>query len=57
MPRAKEQRIDLHSSRATSRINPKLEKQLLMYLASASAAGVGLAALSNTAQAKVVYAG
>jgi hypothetical protein len=55
MPRAKEQRIDLHSSRATSRINPKLEKQLLMYLASASAAGVGLAALSNTAQAKVVY--
>jgi hypothetical protein len=41
--------------RAATRINPKLEKKLGMYLASASAAGVGLMALSNTAEAKVVY--
>jgi hypothetical protein len=35
-------------------INPKLEKKLGMYMAAAGAAGVGLTALTNTAQAKVV---
>jgi hypothetical protein len=41
--------------RATARINPNLEKKLSMYLAAAGAAGVGVMALSNTADAKVVY--
>src|SRR5258708_1844012 len=41
--------------RATARINPKLEKNLAMYLTAASAAGVGLLVLSNTSEAKVVY--
>ncbi len=41
--------------RVRIRINPKLEKQLGMYLAAASAAGVGLLAVSTPAEAKVVY--
>lgn len=41
--------------RVKIRTSPKLEKQLGMYLAAASAAGVGLLALSSSAEAKVVY--
>lgn len=51
------QRQSENSDRGRSRIriNPKLEKQLGMYLAAASAAGVGLLAVSTPAEAKVVY--
>ena len=41
--------------RAAARINPKLEKNLVAYLAAAAAAGVGLTAAAKPAQARVVY--
>jgi hypothetical protein len=44
-----------YQPRAAARINPKLEKNLVAYLAAAAAAGVGLTAAAKPAQAKVVY--
>ncbi|MGA8432766.1 MAG: hypothetical protein WB729_23270 [Candidatus Sulfotelmatobacter sp.] len=44
-----------NTTRATSRINAKLEKNLAGYMAAAGAAGVGVLALAQPAQAKVVY--
>jgi hypothetical protein len=41
--------------RTTARINSKLEKNLTAYMAAASAAGVGMLAMSQPAQAKIVY--
>lgn len=41
--------------RATVHINSKLEKQLLGYVAVAGAAGVGLLAAAQSAEAKIIY--
>ncbi|MGA8432765.1 MAG: hypothetical protein WB729_23265 [Candidatus Sulfotelmatobacter sp.] len=41
--------------RTTARINSNLEKKIAAYMAAAGAAGVGLLAISQPAQAKVVY--
>jgi len=41
--------------RATARINSKLEKNLAAYMAAAGATGVGLLAIAQPAEAKVVY--
>lgn len=41
--------------RASAPVNPQLERKLATYLAAAGAAGVGVMALSNTAEARVVY--
>ncbi len=41
--------------RTITPISPRLDNKLGMYMAAAGAAGVGLTALTNTAQAKVVY--
>ena len=41
--------------RSTVLVNSHLEKNLVAYMASACAAGVGLLAASPSAQAKVVY--
>jgi hypothetical protein len=42
-------------SRQALRLDPKLEKNLVAYTLAAAAAGVGLLALSNAAEAKIVY--
>ncbi|HEY6764148.1 MAG TPA: hypothetical protein VI386_05205 [Candidatus Sulfotelmatobacter sp.] len=47
--------IKTKASRATVRINSKLEKKLAAYMATAGAAGVGLLAMAQPAEAKVVY--
>src|ERR1700722_704636 len=41
--------------RAAARINPRLNKNLLMYVAAAGATGVGLLASPPAAEAKIVY--
>jgi hypothetical protein len=51
---------NLHSEiptqrRATARLDAKLDKSLLAYAAAASAAGVGMLAVAQPAQAKIVY--
>src|SRR5258708_1436813 len=43
------------STRATSPVNTKLNRQLIAYAAAASAAGVGLLATPQIAEAKIVY--
>lgn len=43
------------SSRATVGVNSKLDRDLTAYIAAAGAAGVGMLALTQSAQAKVVY--
>jgi hypothetical protein len=45
----------LNTPPTTSRVNGKLEKNLAGYVAAAGAAGVGVLALAQPAQAKVVY--
>jgi hypothetical protein len=45
----------LAQPRAVSRINPKLDKSLLMYVAAVGATGVSLLASPSSAEAKVVY--
>jgi hypothetical protein len=44
-----------NSKRSTGRLNSKLEKNLLTYVAAASAAGVGMFATPQAVEAKVVY--
>ena len=46
---------NLRRSRATVHIHSKLENRLLGYITAASAAGVGLLAVSQSAEAKIVY--
>ena len=43
------------STRTSSRIAPKLDKHLFAYAAAATAAGVGMLATSQSAEAKIVY--
>jgi hypothetical protein len=43
------------NQRTTTAIHPKLEKNLAAYFAAAGAAGVGVLALTQSAEAKVVY--
>ena len=47
--------VPSRTPRATVHINSKLEKQLLGYVAVAGAAGVGLLAAAQTAEAKIIY--
>ena len=46
---------DFHRGRRTVRLNNRLEKWLSAYAAAAAAAGVGLLALTQSAEAKIVY--
>ena len=42
-------------SRSTSRFNPSVEKKLLAYTALASSSGVGILALAQPAEARIIY--
>src|SRR5579863_7567792 len=49
------QNTSFFNLRAASRLSQELDKQLLPYVAAASAAGVGMLALAQPAEGKIVY--